>query len=135
MGPASYLGSTVEVTLLTEVQVSWPLGYDCGTPNDKTLICNVVVRMREQCLPHLCPPLLCLSPVVDQGAALGKGSPAPLLCRTVELTPLKQQWVNSHKNVSMGDLTPLLICHMVVWAGEKYFPHSAHVCLRQVGEP
>lgn len=89
MGPASYLGSTVELTLLAEVQVIWPLGYDCGTPNDKTLIFNVVVRMREQCPPHLCPPHLCLPPVVDQGEALGKGSPAPLLGRTVELTLLK----------------------------------------------
>ena len=62
------------------------MGYDCGTPNEKTLIYNVVVRMSEQC-----PPALGLPPVVDYVTALVKVSLAPLLGRIVELTLLKQE--------------------------------------------
>ena len=37
----------------------------------------------------------------------------------------------SPKIVSMGDLSSLLICHVVAWVGRDSHPHQ---CLRQVGE-
>lgn len=51
-----------------------------------------------------------------------------------KLTLLIGVQANQPGNVSMGELAQTLICHMVVWEGERCPPPSHPHCLWQVTE-
>ena len=58
----------------------------------------------------------------------------PLLGSTVELTLLPELWMSQPLYYEHEELTPLLICLVVTWVGERAPLHLSSPCLRLVGE-
>lgn len=71
-------------------------------------------------------------------ATFGRAGPAPCTSSTIEPILWAEVRASQPQSCDMGELSQLLICHVMAWAGERclLLPHStsSHQRLRQVRE-
>lgn len=122
MGLAPLLDTTVKLALLMGTSLEDVSMAELAP----RLVCHLVAWSRERCPPHPSPPDADKAlgsreqeswPSPSWAAALGRASPAPCLGNTGELTC----WQGHCKPALRAGPIPL-ICHVVVWARERYPP-------------